>query len=356
MAEKNANRNAIGESRLYLNALDHASQLAHLDRPVLILGERGSGKELLAHRLHFLSPRWDEPFIKLNCAALTESLVESALFGHEAGAFTGATKAQTGYFERVAAGTLFLDEVATLSLRTQEKLLRVLEYGEFERLGGQKTLVTQARVVAATHGDLATMAAAGDFRHDLLDRLAFDVVHMPPLRLRDSDALLLAEHFAVAFIGGLGWDYFPGFAERAQQQILQHSWPGNVRELKNVVERSLFRSGAQADPIAQLVIDPFTPPWAASPWTEHQDQDSPATESITAQHSQTSRSPTKQPPEQQTSSEPLDFKQARAHWERTQLQQALAACDHHQGRTAAHLGLSYDQLRALLRKLKISAK
>ncbi len=331
MTESNTRRpnTSIGESPHYLSALDHASKLAELDRPVLILGERGSGKELLAHRLHFLSPRWDQPFIKLNCAALTESLVESALFGHEAGAFTGATRTQAGYFERVAAGSLFLDEIATLSLRTQEKLLRVLEYGEFERLGGQKTLETHARVVAATHADLAGMARDNAFRHDLLDRLAFDVVHMPPLRLRDQDALLLAEHFAVAFIGRLGWDYFPGFDNSAKQQILAYDWPGNVRELKNVVERSLFRSGAQADPISQLVIDPFAPPWSKEHTQEGEEIVIDATTAV-------------------------DFKSARTAWEKAQLQQALAACEHHQGKAAAYLGMSYDQLRALMKRLKAS--
>lgn len=337
---------AIGESELYLNALDHASQLASLERPALVLGERGSGKELIAHRMHFLSPRWDEPFIKVNCAALTESLVESALFGHEAGAFTGATRAQTGYFERVGAGTLFLDEVATLSLRTQEKLLRVLEYGEFERLGGQKTLTTQARIVAATHGDLAAMANRNEFRHDLLDRLAFDVVHMPPLRLRDEDAILLAEHFAVAFIGRLDWNYFPGFTDPVRAQILAHTWPGNVRELKNTVERSLFRAGSDDQAIDTLVLDPFRTPWQEPKADQSRPQQDANSNSQSAADSHS----------EERKGQPFDFKLAREQWERNQLNQALASCEHHQGRTAAFLNLSYDQLRALIKRLKITAQ
>jgi len=340
---------SIGESRYYLAALDRASQLANLDRPVLILGERGSGKELIAHRMHFLSPRWDEPFLKINCAALTETLVESALFGHEAGAFTGATRTQTGYFERVGSGTLFLDEIATLSLRIQEKLLRVLEYGEFERLGGQKTLVTRGRIIGATHGDLATMAANNEFRHDLLDRLAFDVVHMPPLRLREQDALLLAEHFAVAFVGSLGWPYFPGFSEHAKHQILSHDWPGNVRELKNVVERSLFRAGESDEALDELTLDPFTPPWHKP--REHEER-SRLENSVLPAMTADAVAATEATVELLVTK---DFKHARTAWESAQVNRALAACEHHQGKTAAYLGLSYDQFRALLKRLKINA-
>ncbi|WP_317931400.1 phage shock protein operon transcriptional activator [Halioxenophilus sp. WMMB6] len=337
MAESSVPRkttSALGESPLYLAALDQASRLANLDRPALIIGERGSGKELIAHRMHFLSPSWEEPYLKVNCAALTESLVESTLFGHEAGAFTGASRSQPGYFERAGHGTLFLDEIATLSLRIQEKLLRVLEYGEYERLGGQRTLETQARVIAATHADLAALAGAGEFRHDLLDRLAFDVVHMPPLRLREEDVLLLANHFAVSFVRTLGWDYFPGFSEQAEQQLLSHPWPGNVRELKNVVERSLFRADDSHEPLATLVIDPFTAPWQARP--------------------ENSKPIPKPLPINQTAEtkEPYNFRSERAAWELEQLQRALALCDHHQGRTAAYMGLSYDQFRALWRRLK----
>ena len=144
----------IGQSPALSAALDHLSTLAAIDRPILVLGERGTGKELAAERLHFLSPRWTNSFVKINCGAITETLLESELFGHEAGAFTGATRQHIGRFERADGGTLFLDELGTMSLRLQEKLLRLIEYGEFERVGGHKTLRVDVRVIAATHADL----------------------------------------------------------------------------------------------------------------------------------------------------------------------------------------------------------
>ena len=179
--------NIIGQSRALAAALDHVSSLAVIDRPVLVMGERGTGKELVAERLHFLSSRWSNSLIKVNCGAITESLLESELFGHEAGAFTGATKTHIGRFERADGGTLFLDELGTMSLRLQEKLLRLIEYGEFERVGGQQTIDVDVRILAATNADLRTMADAGDFRWDLLDRLTFDVVSLPPLRERAEE-------------------------------------------------------------------------------------------------------------------------------------------------------------------------
>ena len=182
----------IGEAPAFLDALSHTSLLAEIDRPVLVLGERGSGKELLASRLHYLSTRWEGPLIKVNCAAMNEQLLESELFGHEAGAFTGATRKHHGRFERATDGTLFLDEIASASLRVQEKLLRVIEYGEFERVGGTTTLHSNARIVAAANMDLRKRAEEGTFRADLLDRLAFDVVVAPPLRQRREDIPLLA--------------------------------------------------------------------------------------------------------------------------------------------------------------------
>ncbi len=318
----------VGESSLYLDSLSHASSLAELDRPVLILGERGSGKELVAERMHFLSPRWEEPFLKLNCAALTESLVESSLFGHEVGAFTGAQKSYRGYFERVQSGTLFLDEIATLSLRVQEKLLRVLEYGEYERIGGSQTLTAHARIVAATHADLLAMADHSTFRHDLLDRLAFDVVHVPPLRNRGDDILLLAEHFATSFVMQLGWQYFPGFADVAKKELIGYPWPGNVRELKNVVERSLFRWGRPEEFVEKIYINPFVVPWGED----------------------TSSRVLKDEELSEYEQYPIDFKAKRLRWELAQLEAAMVVCNHHQGKAAAALSLSYDQFRAIWKK------
>ena len=254
----------LGESPLILDVLDQISRVAPLNKPVLILGERGTGKELVAERLHYLSKRWDQSFVKVNCASMNDNLLESELFGHEAGAFTGASKRHLGRFERADGGSLFLDELATSSASVQEKLLRVVEYGEFERVGGHQTVQCDVRLVAATHADVKKMSDEGRFRADLLDRLAFDVIHLPPLRLRRDDILLLAEHFARRMCLDLGWDYFPGFSKRAVSQMLDHEWPGNVRELKNAVERSVYRMDEPDELLGDMLIDPFLPPWQAT--------------------------------------------------------------------------------------------
>ncbi|SPW21775.1 Phage shock protein F [Cronobacter sakazakii] len=171
--------NLIGEANRFLEVLEQVSRLAPLDKPVLIIGERGTGKELIAHRLHYLSRRWQGPFISLNCAALNENLLDSELFGHEAGAFTGAQKRHPGRFERADGGTLFLDELATAPMLVQEKLLRVIEYGELERVGGSQPLQVNVRLICATNADLPRLVEEEKFRADLLDRLAFDVVLLP---------------------------------------------------------------------------------------------------------------------------------------------------------------------------------
>lgn len=172
--------NLLGEANSFLEVLEQVSRLAPLNKPVLIIGERGTGKELIANRLHYLSGRWDGPFISLNCAALNENLLDTELFGHEAGAFTGAQKRHPGRFERADGGTLFLDELATAPMLVQEKLLRVIEYGELERVGGSQPLQVNVRLVCATNANLPERVAEEKFRADLLDRLAFDVVQLPP--------------------------------------------------------------------------------------------------------------------------------------------------------------------------------
>ncbi|MFT7218001.1 MAG: psp operon transcriptional activator, partial [Paraglaciecola sp.] len=189
--------NLLGQSNSFLEVLEQISQVAPLNKPVLIIGERGTGKELVAARLHYLSKRWEQTYLKLNCAALNENLLESELFGYEAGAFTGATKRREGRFETANNGTLFLDELANTSGMIQEKLLRVIEYGEFERVGGSKSVKVDIRLVAATNEDLPALAESGEFRPDLLDRLAFDVITLPPLRERRDDIMMLAENFAI---------------------------------------------------------------------------------------------------------------------------------------------------------------
>ncbi len=249
--------NLLGEANRFLEVLEQVSRLAPLDKPVLIIGERGTGKELIANRLHYLSSCWQGPFISLNCAALNENLLDSELFGHEAGAFTGAQKRHPGRFERADGGTLFLDELATAPMLVQEKLLRVIEYGELERVGGSQPLQVNVRLVCATNADLPQMVEDGTFRADLLDRLAFDVVQLPPLRERQSDIMLMANHFAIQMCRELGMPLFPGFTEHARETLMDYRWPGNIRELKNVVERSVYRHGSSEIPLDDIIIDPF---------------------------------------------------------------------------------------------------
>src|SRR5580704_8903017 len=251
----------IGEAPSFRAMLAQVYRLATLDRPVLVVGERGTGKELIAARLNYLSARWERPFVKLNCAALAETLLDSELFGHETGAFTGATRRRLSRFELADGGTLFLDEIANASLAVQEKILRVIEYGSFERVGGNETLHVDVRVVAATNVDLPELAAAGTFRADLLDRLAFDVVTIPPLRERREDIMLLADHFARAMSRELRRETFPGFTRRAEADLVAHPWPGNVRELRNAVERSVCRAAFPDQPVDAVVFDAFASPF-----------------------------------------------------------------------------------------------
>ena len=347
----------IGESPAYLRVMDEVSALAPLDKPVLVVGERGTGKELVAERIHYLSGRWDGVFAKLNCAAISETLLESELFGHEAGAFTGASRRHQGRFERADGGTLFLDELANTSSLVQEKILRMIEYGEFERLGGSRTLTTDIRLVAATNEDLPTLARRGRFREDLLDRLAFDVVTLPPLRARAEDIPILAEAFAVRMAMELGRELFAGFTERALDQLLSHDWPGNVRELKNVVERSVYRCTDPEAPVDRIIVDPFDSPWRPVPRPpvgSGATPADPAGESIEASATDTGRPGTaagKADPDPTAAVElPADLRDRVRDYETRLLQRALQDCQYNQRRTADYLGLSYDQLRGYLRK------
>lgn len=322
----------IGQSDAFLNLLDRLSQVAPLDKPVLLIGERGTGKELIAARLHFLSERWDGAFVKLNCAAINEELLESELFGHVAGAYTGAAKARAGRFEAADGGTLFLDELASMSLRLQEKLLRVVEYGTFERVGSNETREVDVRIIGAANADLPALAADGQFREDLLDRLSFDVLTLPPLRYRREDIAELAEHFAQGMVKQLKQEYFAGFSPAAMAALDDYEWPGNVRELKNVVERAVYRA-APGKPVSRIEFDPFASPYrpthrmASGALGGRGASEAPA--GITY---------------------PYDFRDVIASEERRRVEHALAAHQHHQGRTAEALGLSYDQLRGLLKK------
>lgn len=315
--------NLLGESNNFLEVLEQVSRLAPLNKPVLVIGERGTGKELIASRLHYLSNRWQGPFISLNCAALNENLLDSELFGHEAGAFTGAQKRHLGRFERADGGTLFLDELATAPMLVQEKLLRVIEYGQLERVGGSQPLQVSVRLVCATNDDLPALARAGKFRADLLDRLAFDVVQLPPLRERRSDILVMAEHFAIQMCRELGLPLFPGFSCWAQQVLLDYHWPGNVRELKNVVERSVYRHSATDEELDTIILNPFSrtvaddpQPHSASPFPDL----------------------------------PLDLRQWQNQQEKALLEKSLQQARYNQRRAAELLGVTYHQLRAMLKK------
>lgn len=219
--------------------LEHVEQIASIPRPVLIRGERGTGKELIAAALHSGSDRRDRPFVKMNCAALSDSLLESELFGHEKGAFTGASDTRRGRFESADGGTLFLDEIGNTSVDFQKNVLRVIEYQEFERTGGNRTVRVDVRVVAATNANLETEIAEGRFRADLYDRLRFAVIELPPLRERIEDIRPLC-----AYVAGQLFDEVPSmvrreFSEEALGAMEAYAWPGNVRELKFAVERAL---------------------------------------------------------------------------------------------------------------------
>lgn len=351
--------NLIGQANSFLEVLEQISQIATLNKPVLIIGERGTGKELVAARLHYLSKRWDQPYIKLNCAALSESLLESELFGYEAGAFTGAAKRREGRFEVAHNGTLFLDELANTSGLIQEKLLRVIEYGEFERVGGSRSVKVDVRLVAATNEDLPDLAEQGEFRADLLDRLAFDVITLPPLRERVEDILILAEHFAINMIREMELELFSGFTEKAKRTLLDYDWPGNIRELKNVVERSVYRTNNPYIPVHDIILDPFesiyrprkrvktndrvtqTVPSAAEPAADVPEQLIKQEQQLIADNSTA------------TFNFPVNLKELSQSYEIDMIKQALEDSHYNQKKTADKLSLTYHQLRGYLKKYNL---
>ena len=273
--------------------------------------------------------------MKVNCAALTESILESELFGHEAGAFTGAAKTHIGHFERADGGTLILDELASISLRMQEKILRTIEYGEVQRVGGSETFHVDVRIVGSTNADLLRLASQGSFRKDLLDRLAFDVITVPPLRERVEDIMPLAHAFAINMASELKWKYFPGFSSRISSALLKNRWPGNVRELKNTIERTVYRSADQEQAIRVLALDPFASAFRID--------DSEAVANTPA----TPRRPPLLP---------ADLTKRLIDTEVNLLTAALEKARFNQRRAADMLGLSYHQFRGKLRKYSISSR
>ncbi len=324
---------ALGQSDVFLEFQERLSQVAPIDRPVLILGERGTGKELAAARLHYLSHRWQRPFITLNCAALSPSLLEPELFGFEKGAFTGAMQRRRGRFEAADSGTLFLDEIGNLPMVVQEKILRVVEYHTFERVGSSDTIEVDVRIVAATNVNLLALATQKKFKQDLLDRLSFEVLNIPPLRERLGDIALLAHHFATRMAFELGRTEIPVISSDAMAALENHLWPGNVRELKNVVERAVYR--ADTNEIQQIVFDPFHSPFGVkSPANLRAKNNSPTFDSD-LKFENLMQQPLKD-----------------AVWllKSRMLENALRQTQFHQKKAAQRLGLTYHQFRGLYRQ------
>ena len=308
----------IGESEAFLDMQARIALLARVDRPVLILGERGTGKELAAKRMHYMSERWDKSLVTLNSASLPQSLIESELFGYEKGAFTGAYQTRKGRFEEADGGTLFLDEIGLIPLSVQEKILRVVEYGTFERLGSSETRKVDVRIIGATNANLKKMSEEGKFKEDLLDRLSFDVIFVPPLRKRDNDILLLAQYFALKMTGECGRDNNPVFSEKVKRELLSYSWPGNIRELKNTVERAVYNS--IDGNITNVVFDPFKNPYEDK--------------------------------EEKKEWRLGEYEKAREDLDITFLKKALEEGSGSQKEAAAKMGLSYDQFRGMYRKYR----
>ncbi len=323
---------ALGQSEAFLTFQECLSRVAQVDRPVLIIGERGTGKELAATRLHYLSKRWKEPFVALNCAALAPTLIESELFGHEAGAFTGAVSRRSGRFEAASGGTLFLDEIGNIPIEVQEKILRVVEYGTFERVGGSQQVQVNVRIIGATNADVARLAAEGRFKRDLLDRLSFEVLFLPPLRDRQGDIMFLANHFAARMAFELGRPEIPEFSDDAMAALEHYPWPGNVRELKNAVERAVYRSDSAL--IEEIVFDPF--------------------QSAAARHadSQQRHPVTAAEPSGAEKGTGKKFAEALKELEIDLVKRALRQAKYNQRKAADLLGLTYHQFRGLYRKYR----
>jgi psp operon transcriptional activator len=326
---------ALGQSEIFLAFQERLSKVAPVNRPVLLLGERGTGKELAASRLHYLSNRWQGPFLTLNCSALSRSLIESELFGFEKGAFTGAAVQRKGRFEAADSGTLFLDEIGNIPMEVQEKILRVVEYNTFERVGSSQSIEVDVRIIAATNADVKALSLENKFKQDLLDRLSFEVLMLPPLRERGEDILLLANYFAGRMAVELGRREIPHFSSEAVKSLENHHWPGNVRELKNVVERAVYRSDSTL--IAEIVFDPFSSPFPPKPPELHR-QAAPAGAGKTS------------PGFEDLMAKPM--KEALWELKVRLLEQALAKAKFNQKKAAQLLGLTYHQFRGLYRQYK----
>lgn len=342
-----------GESEALITVKNRLSRAAKVNRPILIVGERGTGKELVAARLHYLSPRWNGPYVTLNCAALNPNLLESELFGHESGAFTGAAKASPGRFEAADGGTLFLDEISHLSREAQAKILRVVEYGSFQRLGSPRERRVDVRLVSATNVDLKARALTGGFLPDLLDRLSFEVITLPPLRNRQGDIMLLARLFAARMAAEMGLDHSPAFSPEAVELMEKYPWPGNVRELKNTVERAVYRENSEIIQAEDLELDQAPPPsfpgmLPPSPAPDNRDgfraSGDEAANPLSA--------PTRAAAEPDWPLADGDFDRLLADYALEIFNQALTRARFNQKEAARLLGLTYHRFRFLHRKYK----
>jgi two-component system NtrC family response regulator len=317
----------VGDSAPMRAVMAKIERVAPVPRPVLVLGPRGTGKELVARAIHYLSPRASEPFVTINCAAVAESLLESELFGHEEGAFTGATKQKEGKFELADGGTLFLDEIGNMSMEFQAKILRVLEYQRFERVAGAASIQVDVRVIAATNADLRAQMERGAFRRDLYDRLAFEVIHLPPLRERMDDVPGLAAYFLSCFREDVAGVTVSEISADALDRLTAYDFPGNVRELKNVVERAVYM--ATGPTLGAADIEAALPPDRSEPAELeglpgfHDDASLPLGERVDA-------------------------------FERALCKDALERARYNQKEAAALLGLTYDQFRQRYRKYGLS--
>ena len=340
-----AGHQLVGQSLAFLDAVERASRAAPLNRPVLVIGERGTGKELIAERLHHLSPRWSGPLVTMNCAALPENLIEAELFGHEAGSFTGASKTRHGRFEEADGGTLFLDELATLSSPAQDRLLRAVEYGEITRIGASKPISVDVRIVAATNEHLPRLVEQGRFRADCSTGCRSRSSLCRRCGRGSGDIPLLAEHFARRMAVELDWPNWPGFRRT--------SWPSS-RPIRGRATCASCATSSSVPSIAprtpsgrstEVQFDPFDSPWTASsapapmPQPVGETAELCAAADVNAGHA--------------PSTAVNDFRSAVTAYERALLEEALARNRFNQRATAAALGLSYDQLRHALKRHRL---
>ena len=306
----------IGNHPALLAVLEKATRLASIPRPVLVRGERGTGKELVARHIHCAGTRAKGPFVTINCGAFGGDLLRSELFGHERGAFTGASERRIGKLEEADGGTLFLDEIGNMSMEFQEKVLRVVEYQQFERTGGSASIQVDVRIVAATNADLEGMVAANEFRADLYDRLRFAELNLPPLRERRSDIPAIITHIARALATEMpGMDWRP-FSADALGDLMRYYWPGNIRQLKNVIEHVYIMGDGTEDEIQPNEL-----------------------------------------PREITAVEPIGdtFDDLVTAFERSLILDALKNCRDNQKAAAESLALTYDRFRHYYRKLDIKS-